>query len=143
MVADISYRFLSGDVSVAWSRISERHRAATPLFGVLTNERCVWRLAPGVLDELKRAMPRDEKGRKIRKILPTAHEECRLPETSRAPWLGGHNDEVERRLAWLLSDARRATSATRRISFRVSRRRQRHGPVMTRPPTRAAQQGDT
>ena len=33
-------------------------------FGMLTNDIVCARLAPGVLDELKRAMPRDEKGRK-------------------------------------------------------------------------------
>jgi len=33
-------------------------------FGMLTNDIVYARLAPGVLDELKRAMPKDEKGRK-------------------------------------------------------------------------------
>lgn len=63
-------------------------------FGKLTSHIVYERLAPGVLDELRIVVPKDERGRRKHKF-PTTDHERRLPEAARTPWVSCHADEAE------------------------------------------------
>ena len=63
-------------------------------FGAITNDIVYKRLAPGVLDELKRVQVKDERGRPKHKLFH-ADPECGLSQTAGAPRVGRHAHEAE------------------------------------------------
>ena len=54
MDTNLSGRLLRADVSLAWSELSAEFVKRPQYFGILTNDIVYRRLAPGVLDELKK-----------------------------------------------------------------------------------------
>ena len=51
-------------------------------FGMLTNDVVYARLAPGILDELKKVTPRSATGNLRHKVLPTSYDKHWLPQTT-------------------------------------------------------------
>ncbi|MFI4990895.1 MAG: P63C domain-containing protein [Solirubrobacterales bacterium] len=74
-------------------------------FGNLTNDIVYKRLAPGVLEELRRVTPRDPKGRPQGQVLSEPHQQYRLPEAARASWLCRHTHEAQSGLGRLRAEA--------------------------------------
>jgi hypothetical protein len=61
-------------------RASENGSQRTPLLGKITNDLVYERLAPGVLDELRRLTPRDDKGRLKHKLFRRLTEDIGHPK---------------------------------------------------------------
>ncbi|MCI0659991.1 MAG: P63C domain-containing protein [Acidobacteria bacterium] len=61
-------------------RMSENGSQRTPLLGKITNDLVYERLAPGVLDELRRLTPRNEKGRLKHKLFRRLTEDVGHPK---------------------------------------------------------------
>ena len=73
-------------------------------FGLLTNDIVYDRLAPGVLDELKKIEPKERVRTKNYKVLPVADKKYRLPEIAGASWSGHRDHENEFRLVRLQNE---------------------------------------
>ena len=64
------------------TEVSAIYRETSQYFGVLTNDIVYKRLAPGVLDELKKVVPRNEEGRPTAKYFQRLTTKHRLPKTA-------------------------------------------------------------
>ena len=65
-------------------------------FGTLTNDIVYQRLAPGVLDELKRVTPLTKSGRPKHKFFQRLTTNVGYPQTSGTSWVGHHDYEAQR-----------------------------------------------
>ena len=83
-------------------------------FGHLTNDIVYKRLAPGVLDELRKVTPRDDKGRRKHKYFQQLQKNVGYPKLTRASWFGRDAHEAKPRLAGLPDQTRPDPPASRR-----------------------------